>query len=412
MAKNKQFDIKEFIQEFRKYLIQKYGMKWKRTYIPFKLLENYTEYYMMLGERSDGKTYIVLEMILYLYLKYGFTGALIRRWETDIKGATGLSLIKNLIGTNQIVIERTKGKWDNAVQEMSNGKFDTIVYKSRCYYLGKSTINENGKRETICEQNPFLNVFALSQEEHNKGGGFESIKIILFDEIISRDSYLIDEFVAYMNTLSTIIRRRDDVTIFMCGNTINRYSPYFDEMGLKHVKNQQSGTIDTYEYIHEDPESHEKTISHLQVELIDYVSKEHKKSNKYFCFDNPKIKMITDGKWEMSIYPRCPNHYLPKDVKYRYFIIFDNEKFMCEIVLLRDNTFTFIHPHTKDIKIKNDTLIFDLNGEINPHIRKRITKPFDELGKLIASYFTKDLVCYSSNAVGESIRNYIEQCAL
>ena len=412
MPKEKTFDIELFIKEFRNYLLKKYTTKWKKTFIPFNLLNKYSEYFMMIGERSDGKTYSVLEMILYLFNKYGFSGAMIRRWETDIKGATGFSLIKNLIGHNDLVYERTKGKYNNAVEEITEKAFDTIVYKSRAYYLAKTKINDNGKREYECAKEPFLYAFALSQEEHNKGGGYESIKIILFDEFISRDSYIIDEFVTFMNTLSTIIRRRDDVAIFLCGNTINRYSPYFDEMGLKHVKNQQFGTIDTYEYAHEDKESHNIQISHVQVELIDYVTKEHKKSNKYFCFDNPKIKMITQGKWEMSIYPRLPQQYEKKNILYKYFIIFDGDKFMCEIIRIDDNVFTYVHPHTKDIEMKNDTIIFDLNGEINPHIRKRITKPFDDIGRLIASFYAQDKVCYSSNDVGESIRNYIEQCTI
>lgn len=409
--KNKQFDIKTFIDEFRSYLIKKYGSKWNKTYIPIKLLEHYSEYYMMIGERSDGKTYIVMEMMIYLYVNYGFGGALIRRWETDIKGENGKKQIKNLIGSNPIVEQRTKGKWHNAVEEISNGRFNTIVYRSRTFYLANKYFDDNGDELTKIESKPFMDVLALSQDEHNKGGGYQDVKIILFDEIITRDSYLIDEFVAFMNTIMTIIRRRNDVAIFLCGNTINRYCPYFDEMGLKHVKNQQSGTIDTYEYKVVDPETKDSYTSHVQVELIDFVAKEHKKSNKYFCFDNPKISMITHGKWEMSIYPRLPEKYVPKNVIFKYFIKFDDETFMCEIVHTKTNDFTFIHPHTSEILMNNDTIIFDLDGTISPHIRTRITKPYDAIGKLIASYYTKDKVCYSSNAVGDTIRNYIECCA-
>ena len=34
----------------------------------------------------------------------------------------------------------------------------------------------------------------------------------------------------------------------MLGNTVNKYSPYFEEMGLKHVKEQKQGTVDVYKY--------------------------------------------------------------------------------------------------------------------------------------------------------------------
>ena len=58
------------------------------------------------------------------------------------------------------------------------------------------------------------------------------MKTILFDEFITKGMYLTDEFMAFMNTLSTIIRQRDNVKIFMCGNTVNKFNPYFEEMGL------------------------------------------------------------------------------------------------------------------------------------------------------------------------------------
>ena len=391
--------------------MKKYGLKWNKTYIPFKLFENFSEYYMMIGERSDGKTYIIMEMMLYLYINYGYCGALIRRWETDIKGEFGRKQIDNLIGDNDIVIQRTKGKYHNAVEEISGGKYHTIVYKSRAFYLATASMDEKGNVMYICADKPFMYAFAISQEEHNKGGGLSRIKIILFDEFITRDSYIVDEFVSFMNLLSTIIRRRNDVTIFLCGNTISRYSIYFEEMGLKHLKSQQFGSIDVYEYTIVDKKTHKEQKAFVQVELIDFVGGEHKTSNKYFCFDNPKIRMITDGKWEISIYPRLPEPIKPMYVKFKYFIRFDGETFMCEIVKSPTNKFTFIHPFTKEIVIDKNTIIFDLDCEISLHHRKRITKPYDDIGKLIASYFAQDKVCYSSNAVGETIRTYIEMCA-
>lgn len=408
--KKTKFDIQEFLKEFRTYLLRKYTKKWKRTYIPFDLLNEFSEYKICISERTDGKTYIFLEMILYLFIKYGHSGVIIRRWETDIKGETGKKLIKNLIGQNEIVQERTNGKYNNAVEEISNGRYNSIIYQSRSYYLVRNYVDENGKQQREVNTEPFLDALALSQEEHNKGGGYENYKIILFDEFIARDSYMIDEFVSFMNTLSTIIRRRTDVVVFMCGNTINRYCPYFDEMGLKNVKNQKFGTIDTYIAKLEDKETHELLTCNIQIELVDYVTKEHKKSNKYFIFNNPKLQMITNGKWEMYIYPRKPEPFVPKDVVFKYFIIFDDETFMCEIVHTKTNDFTFIHPHTKKIDIKNDTLIFDLNAPISPHYRRKINKPYDDLGKAIANYYVRDKICYSSNAVGDTIHNYLECC--
>ena len=52
----------------------------------------------------------------------------------------------------------------------------------------------------------------------------------------------------FANVLSTIIRHRNDVKIFMLANTVNKYCPYFKEMGLKHITEMKQGSIDIYTY--------------------------------------------------------------------------------------------------------------------------------------------------------------------
>ena len=51
-----------------------------------------------------------------------------------------------------------------------------------------------------------------------------------------------------MNVVSTIVRQRNDVKIFMAGNTVNQYCPYFTEMGLTHIKEMDKGAIEVYKY--------------------------------------------------------------------------------------------------------------------------------------------------------------------
>ena len=398
----KTFDMYQFLQDYKKDLLKRYGTKWRETYIPYNILDIQVLYYMLISERSDGKSFIITEMILYLFIKYGYCGMLLRRYELDIRGKTGEQLISNLIGTNEKTFRRTKGKYNNAVEEISKGKFNTIVYKSRRYYLAREYEDEDGNYQIdICNE-PFMFAWAINQQTHNRGGGMEKIKIILFDEFLSREGYLFNEFIDFQDTLKTIIRRRDDVLIWMCGNAIDRFSIYFDEMRLKGIKQQAKGTIDVYRGDADSPS--------VAVEIIDFVDKEFKKSNKYFNFDNPRIKADLLGKWEIASYPHIPCKYKPMDVQYRYYIIFDDEQFECEIIVIDDLMFTAIHPWTSDIKIKDDTLIFDLNAPIGFHYRKKITNVYDEIGKTIASFFKQDKICYSDNTTGDTIRAYLRAC--
>ena len=59
--------------------------------------------------------------------------------------------------------------------------------------------------------------------------------------------------------------------------------------------------------------------------------------------------MITTGSWEIAIYPHCPVKFTPKDIKFIYFIIFNEDILQCEIVITNKENFTFIHPKIKPL---------------------------------------------------------------
>ena len=120
----------------------------------------------------------------------------------------------------------------------------------------------------------------------------------------------------------------------MLGNTVNKYSPYFKEMGLKHITEMKPGDIDVYKY----------GDSSLTV-AVEYTkpNKTGKGSDIYFAFDNPKLTMITGGAWEIDIYPHCPVKYTPAEILFTYFIEFGRDLLQCEIVQHDDLNFTIIH---------------------------------------------------------------------
>ena len=97
-------------------------------------------------------------------------------------------------------------------------------------------------------ETPFAFGFAITSQEHDKSTSYPNVRTILYDEFLTRNAYIPDEFVLFCNVLSTVIRQRDDVKIFMLGNTVNKYCPYFKEMGLNNITKQKQGTIDIYKY--------------------------------------------------------------------------------------------------------------------------------------------------------------------
>lgn len=350
-----------------------------------RILKEDATYNMIIGERSNGKTYSVLEYGIKKYFEDGSEMGIIRRMQDDLKGKRGAAVFSSIIN-------------NGLVKKYSKGKYNWITYYANRWYFANLTDDHEIKRD----EKPFAYGFAISSMEHDKSTSYPEIRTILFDEFITRNYYLPDEFVHYMNVLSTIIRERDDVKIFMLGNTVNKYCPYFDEMGLRHVSTMKSGTIDVYNY----------GDTNLKV-AVEYTAPTTggKKSDKYFAFDNPKLQMITGGDWEIDIYPHLPIKYVPKQKLFEYFIEFDKETLHCEIIDTDHGTFTYIHKKTTEIKDEEKDLIFSSRRHTyQNNIRRKITKVYDRIGEKIYEFYKKDKVFYQNNEIGELIRNYLIWC--
>lgn len=339
---------------------------------------------MIFGERSNGKTYAVLKYAVERYADTGEQLAIVRRWSDDFTGKRGQTMFDALVSNGEI-------------KRLTNGCWDNIYYYGSKWYL--CAYGEDGKRITASE--PLAYGFSISAMEHDKSTSYPRITTIMFDEFLTRTMYLNDEFVLFMNVVSTIIRHRTNAKIFMLGNTVNKYCPYFSEMGLTHVKDMKPGDIDVYTYGDSD----------LKV-AVEYTrpNKQGKESDFYFAFDNPKLNMIKGGSWEIDIYPHCPVKYKPADILFTYFIQFSGDLLQCEIVQVGDNRFTFIHRKTTDLHDTDRDLIYMQDFSPRPNHRRKITRPTSEIESKILDFYAKDKVFYSDNEVGEIIRNYLIWC--
>ena len=353
------------------------------------ILKENADYNIIYGERSNGKTFSVLEYGLKDYIDSGYTNQLgiVRRWEEDFKGKNGSQMFEAIVKLGLV------SKW-------TKDYYNSVYYWGQRWYLAK--FDEMGKLK-YKDDTPFAFGFGITSEEHYKSTSYPNIRTVLFDEFITRSYYLPDEFVKFQNLLSTIIRLRDDIKIFMCGNTINKYCPYFTEMGLTNASKQKQGTIDVYTY--------GDSGLRVAVEYAEEVGSQ-KKSNKYFAFDNPKLQMIKTGGWEIDIYPHLPCKYYPTEVRYKFYIIFNGETLQGNVIYSKNNDCPFIFFHRKTTPIKEDDkgLVFQEAIDARRKYRRRITDYYDKIGKKLYGFFARDEVFYQDNEVGEIVRNYLMWC--
>ena len=242
--------------------------------------------------------------------------------------------------------------------------------------------------------------------EPDKSSSYPDIRTIIFDEVISRDGYLNNEWVYFQNVLSTIIRNRgpeDGFKIFMLGNTVNKYCPYFNEMGLKNIAKMKPGDIDIYKY--------ESGLTVAVEYAVPSAKFGTKKSDVFFGFDNKSaMQMITKGAWEIGTYPHNMTKYEKRDIQFTYFIEWERELLQCEIVGIDNKLFTFIHRKTTPIQDPDRDMIYSIEYDQRLNYYRNIANPSTKLQKKIWYFFASDNVYYQDNEVGELVNNYIQWC--
>lgn len=350
-----------------------------------KIKKHNCEYNLIIGERSNGKTYSVkMEMLKKYALSNGAEqSALLRRWDEDFKGVRGANMFSDIVENGEL-------------QKLFDGKYDDIQYFRHAWYLSKKDEN-TGK--PIKENEPFCYAFSITAMEHDKSTSYPKVTTVLFDEMLTRKQYVPDEFILFMNCLSTIIRDRGNVVIYMLGNTVSHFSPYYSEMGLTHIRKMKQGDIDVYKY--------GENGCKVAVEYIG-ESKFMKKSNKYFAFDNPKLNMIKSGAYELDIHPHLSKRYKTSDIMFIYFIVYEEYILQCEVIQIDNEIFTYIHEKTTELKQPDNDLIYTTEITSKPNMRVGIIKYRDKIGERVAYFYKQNLVFYQNNEIGEIVSNYIK----
>lgn len=260
-------------KEKRRKMTMEEALTSKDFYDPRPLLDKNGDINVIWGQRSNGKSFSYIKYALENYKKSGRTFVYVRRWAEDI-------VVKNMDKLMApLPIKTIFG--DDAVIKFFKGAFwlhhEDSGSDPEC--LGWS--------------------IALNQVAHTKSQTFTNVQIVILDEFLSLagERVIKDEFSQWEQTLSTVLRTIQDAKIFLLGNSVSKYSPYFTPYCIDPNVIKQ-GDIKVIELPNERGDS-----TRVVAEWCPYNHKIGKRTSKYVRGS----RMAKTGEWEIQDVANIPH---------------------------------------------------------------------------------------------------------
>lgn len=346
-------------------------------------------YYIVLSDRSRGKTTNALLLGMIMNKIDGSKIEYVRQRREQIMPKFILSLFSTITQYGY-------------VEKITNGEYNTIRNKSRRGYYAH--VNENGEMDKISTE-PFIH-FAGIDECMDLKSTYNSpdSNIIIFDEFISKIYYR-DECVDFLDMVSTYFRMRTNGIIMMLANTIDKNSPYFDELSLR----------DTIDKIHMGENEIVTTSmgTRMYLEILGSVANNQKQRvNKWFFgFKNPKLASITGAEsWALPEFQHIPKNSKTEIIR-RGIFIFHAGKYVALDVVLNNKIGYCIYVHPATI-IHEDSIIYTSGNIPDTRYKYRFgDMTYDKLSKLIwGKMYNRNLFFFSDNSTGALVESYVSLC--
>ncbi len=253
------------------------GTKWY-SLDPIHKFKN-IQYYMIFGERSNGKSFAVDKHILDDYFRHGKEFVICKRFADDIKMKIASTMLTPL--------------YDYVLEE-----YDMIIK----FYNGRWLCHHKDQEPKVTDCQVMGYALALNESDRVKGSQFPKVGNIVFEEFMSIGGrYLPDEINLFLNLVSTITRNRLDTKIYMLGNAISKHSPYADALGVR-LHRLNKGEITLREFKNKKGQKTRFAIERTaNVDVFD--TEENIEGIVYNVFGNSGLgQMISTGEFETRKY--------------------------------------------------------------------------------------------------------------
>lgn len=339
--------------------------------LPYKCTYN-----ILLGQRSNGKSYAVKKEIV----KEAFLGMgdliYLRRWHLELKQD-----------------DVTDYFADCPVKEITGGEYDCIeVYRSRIY-LGKR--GEDGK---VTRGRSIGRTADLKGATHLKSviqrGQYKNI---LYEEFCTDSGFLRNEPNILMQFVATVFGIQHTGRVWLIGNTVSRYNPYFFTWSLKSLAKMKPGDIDIYRY-----QDGESEVS-IAVEFCSSLNID----NGMFIGDAKAN--ITTGVWETQSQPQVPESFGKFSVVYATEIEHQDFRFILKIIQNKEKERLLLCVNAGEKESCRRKVSDRIDGD-PMHTTKLL--PLTKGDKLTLQLIRRGKLVYANNLVGTDFQAILKNVAI
>lgn len=358
----------------------------KDVYDPTTVPITSAKYFQLLSERSTGKTTNWLLIGLLLYKHYGIIIQYIRQTEDMIKPSIAGEIFK-------VILEYADAKY---IRWITDGKYNSIHINWKKAYLCK--VDDDGNIEEE-DNNHFLQFLSIDNNFNYKSSyNAPRGDLIIFDEFIGK-FYRPNEYVDFMDLLSTIIRKRKSPVVVMLSNGINLHSTYFREFEIsKEIKSVKVGE-------HRLITTEKGTKIYFELIGAKQTALKTEINRMFFGFNNPRLASITGGEqtWSFDPVPHIINNETDVYINRKLRLNFDGEIIQLDIVNTEDRGLIVnAHPCTN---IYEDSIILTV-GEIRSK-RELFGLGKGKICKVIWDLYKENKWYYDTNETGSLVKNYL-----
>lgn len=357
----------------------------KKYYSLKEILKTDSDWHILLGKKSNGKSYATKSYAIEQFFKTGNYFAYIRRKHTERKDYN-VDLYFN----------------DAPIEKISKGRFDTVVCKRGKIYAAKSELGVGLNDLTLMgfavdlEGYQDYSSLAYSNDEH-------AVTTYIFEEFITSGYYLPNEVNRLMILTSTMLRGYKG-KIFLLGNTISRLCPYYADLGLKGIPRQAIGTIEVYNKETELMDEFGKPSGEfLRTKIaVENIGARGDQNNMFF---GSSAKMINNGLWECKPEPHLPESRRNFECVYSLVFKFNEFLFLMEFLKKDNNYCWYVTRKTSDIQ--NDSRVVMNMPSMNPKHTKGFI-PLNNNERKIFQYIKQDVVFFGDDLTGNEYHQAIQ----